>query len=75
MRKIKFIDKNNFFETALDKNVTVFVAHISNLAAIITIHSAIKAQIFFLFVKEVTIPAEYSDFAYFFLKKSAEILL
>ena len=39
-----------------------------------TIHSAWEAQIALLLAKKVTVPAEYSDFADVFSKKSAEIL-
>ena len=39
-----------------------------------SIHPAWEAQIALLIAKKVTVPAEYSDFANIFLKKSAEVL-
>ena len=41
---------------------------------VITIYLAKEAQIALLFVKKVTVPEEYSDFADVFSKKSAEVL-
>ena len=39
-----------------------------------TIYPAREAQITLLLAKEVNVPAEYSDFADVFLKKSVEVL-
>lgn len=56
-------------------NDTVFMAHISSLAALITINLARKTLISLLLVDKVTILAKYLDFADIFLKKLAKALL
>ena len=59
----------------LNKNIEAFVVYISSLSLGLrmTIHPAKKVSIVLLLAKEVTVLAEYSDFANIFLKKSANI--
>ena len=58
----------------MDKNIEVFVMHISSLGLKITIHQARKAQMVLLLAKKITTSAKYSDFANVFLKESANVL-
>ena len=59
----------------MDKNVKAFMVYVALITSKISIYLARKAQIALLIAKEVTVPAEYSDFADVFSKKSAEVLL
>ena len=74
--RIKLINKKKFAKAPLDKNIEVFVVHVSFLSqeSKITIHPAQEAQIASLLAKEITVPAKYSDFADVFSKESAEVL-
>ena len=58
----------------LDKNVEAFMVHVSSLGLKMSIHPVREAQLALLMTKEVTVPTEYSDFADFFLEKSANVL-
>ena len=73
-RWVEFINKKEFAQAALDKNVKAFMVHVASLSSKISIHPAWKVQIALLMAKEVTILAEYADFADVFSKKSAKIL-
>lgn len=64
-----------FAEMALNENFEIFMDHIHSLIVKITIDSARKPQISFLFVEKIIFQAEYSDFMDVFLKKLTEILL
>ena len=74
--KIVLIDKKEFFKAALDKNIEIFMIHVSSLSleSKMTIHLAQEAQIALLLAKKVTVPTEYSDFANIFSKESTEVL-
>ena len=58
----------------LDENIEAFVIHVASLTSKMSIHLAWEAQIALLIAEEVTVPAEYSDFADVFSKESVEIL-
>ena len=58
----------------LDKNVEVFVIYSASLISKMTMHLAQKAQIALLLAKNVTVLAEYTDFANIFSEKSATVL-
>ena len=75
-QRVELIDKKEFAKAALDENIEAFVVHVSSLSLRLkmTIHPAQEAQIASLLAKEVTVPAEYSDFADVFSKESAEVL-
>ena len=75
-KKIELIDKKVFPKAPLDENIEAVLVHVSSLSleSKITIHPAWKAQISLLLAGEVTVLAEYSDFADVFLKESVEIL-
>ena len=64
-RTVELIDKEEFAKAALDENIEAFVVHVSflSLGSKMTIHPAREAQIASLLAEEVTVPAEYSDFA------------
>ena len=72
--QIKIINWKKFAKIALDENVEAFVMHVSSLGSRMTIHLAKEAQLALLLAKEVTMPIKYSDFAYVFLKKLANVL-
>ena len=61
----------------MDENIKAFVLHVSSLSlgSKMTIHPVTEAQIALLLAKKVNVPAEYSDFADVFSKKSAKVLL
>lgn len=61
-------------KAALNRNVKIFVAYISILAAKIIIYLTKKAHISLLLLKKFTILAKYFNFADVFSKKLAEIL-
>ena len=75
-QKVELINKKKFAKTALDENIKAFLVHINSLSlgSKMIIHPARKTQIASLLAKKVIVPAEYSDFADIFLKKSAEVL-
>ena len=75
-QRVEFINKKEFAQAALDKNVEAFVMHVSflSLRSKMTIHPAWEAQIMLLLIKKVTVPAEYLNFADIFSKKSVEVL-
>ena len=58
----------------LDENVKAFVVYVAFFTLKISIHPAREAQIALFIAEKVTVPAEYSDFANVFSKKSAEML-
>ena len=58
----------------MDENVEDFVVYVSSIALRITMYQARKAQLALLLVEKVTVLTEYSDFAYVFLEKSANVL-
>ena len=58
----------------MDENIEDFVVHISLLELKITIDLAREAQIALLLGEEVTVLAEYLDFANAFLEESANVL-
>ena len=72
---VEFINQKEFTKAVLDENVKAFVVYVAFLTSKMLIHPAQKAQIALLIAKEVIVPAEYSDFADVFSKKSAEMLL
>ena len=59
---------------ALDEKVEIFVVYVAFLTLKMTIHSASKAQIALLLIKEVTVLEKYLDFNNVFSKKSVKIL-
>ena len=60
----------------MNSNEKVFIIHIATFSSKMTIHLTYKAQIALIKVKKgsVTVPMEYSDFAYIFSEKFAVIL-
>ena len=75
-KQLEIIDKKEFIKTALDKNVEVFVMHMTSFSLnLILINSAQKTQMALLVSKKVQIPGKYSDFLNIFLEKKALILL
>ena len=73
-RWVELIEKKEFAKAALDENVKAFVVHVASFTSKMSIHPARKAQIALLIAKEVTMPAENSNFADVFAKESAEVL-
>ena len=73
---MELINKKEFAKAPLDENIEAFVMHVSflSLGSKMTIYPARKAQIALVLAKEVTVPAEYSDFADVFSKKTAKVL-
>ena len=73
--RIGFINKKKFVKAALDKNIEAFVVYVSFLSirSKMTIYLARKAEIASLLAEKITVPAEYSDFAKIFSKKSAKV--
>ena len=64
-----------FARAALNKNVQVFVLHVTSLTLnLMSIHLAKKAEIVSLITKEVKIPTNYSDFSNVFSEEKALIL-
>ena len=59
---------------ALNENVEAFVVHKASLTSKMTIHPAWEAQIALLLAKEITVPAEYTDYINVFLEESAKVL-
>ena len=58
----------------MNENDKAFVVYISFLRSKMTIHRTRQAQLALLLFKKVNGPAEYPDFAYVFLEKSANVL-
>ena len=73
-RQVEIIDQKEFARVVLNKNIEVFVVHVSSLGSKITIHLAKEAQLALLLAKKVTVLAKYLDFANVFLEESANIL-
>ena len=73
--QVKLVDQKKYAKVVLDKNIEVFVTHVSFLGLKLTIHLVRKAWIALLLAEKVTVPAKYSDFANVFLEESANIYL
>ena len=75
-QRVELINKKKFAKVALNKNIEAFVVHVSSLSlgSKMTIHLAWKAQIALLLAREVTVLAEYLDFANIFSKESTKVL-
>ena len=75
--QVELIDKKKIAKVALNKNIKVFVIHVSFLSLELKrkIYLSKKAQIALLLDKKVTILAEYLNFANVFFRKGAKILL
>lgn len=72
---MELIDKEEFIEIALAKDVEAFVIHVTFLTLrSMMIHLAWKTQMASLLSEEVILLTEYTDFADLFLKKLAEVL-
>ena len=74
IRQVELIDQKEFAKAILDENIEAFVVHVSSLELRMTIYLARKAQLALLLAEKITILAKYLDFAYVFLKNSANIL-
>ena len=72
--QVKIIDQKEFAKVVLDENFEAFVVHVNSLGSRISIYLARKAQFALLLIKDVTMLTKYSDFADFFLEKSANVL-
>ena len=72
-KRVQMIGQKELAAAALDPDEEAFVVHVAllRLSAKVSVHPARGAQIASLVAEEVTIPAEYSDFADVFLKESA----
>ena len=75
-QRIELINKKEFAKVALDENIKVFVVYMNSLSlgSKMTIDPAQEAQITLLLAKEVSVLAQYSDFANVFLKELAKVL-
>lgn len=72
--KIEVIDKKDFPQAAIDKNIETFIVYVSSIRlGSMTIHLILKAQITCLFTKEVTETTKYTDFANIFSKQLAKV--
>ena len=73
---MQLIGQKELTAAALDPDKEAFVVHVAllRLGAKMSVHPAREVQIASLVTEEFTIPVEYSDFAYVFLKESASEL-
>ena len=73
---VELIDKKEFAKAVLDKYIKAFVVHVSSLSlrSKMMINPARETQILLLLAEEVTVPAEYLNFADVFSKELAEVL-
>lgn len=77
-KQVEIINKKEFAKVVLNKNIKVFVMHVTFLSfnkIMIIIYLTKKAQIALLLTKEVKILAKYLDFFNVFSKKKALVLL
>ena len=73
---MEIIDKKKFTKAVLDKNVKVFVVHMTSfILNSMVIHPALETQIASLVIEKVQIPSKYLDFSDVFLEEKALILL
>ena len=76
-KQMEIIDKKEFVKVVLDENVEGFVVHMTSFSLskpIMSIHLAKEVQITLLTIREIKIPAKYSDFSNIFSEKKALVL-